>query len=631
MPQKAAGYSVEIRGDGNSKHRTWIKHAKERLREGKSFRRTWREHTWIKSEDQYEGRHWPGEGDVSSSDLIVVNMSFATVNVIVPYMTGSEPNFLVLPLGQGATEKSAAIQQAMLNRQWRAEIKGQEELESGSVDFLIYGDAWFKVGYDIVERRVGEEGGMPRYTDVAKLWVSRINPWDVWIDPTSDGIHNARWVCHRIRLTKAEVEQSDYANKSRIKYSKSEAHDPDSLSGNRLRETVFDSTEFASIYEFYDLVENYCVVFVDDGDFPLAVTEEIPAVPIVQMGNYRIPNSPYHMGELEQLWSIQYELNKTRSQMIQHRARNSQKYVVRKGTLSPQAKKALESDVVNAVVEIDAGDAQVHDVLVPLAVTNLSGDVYNMSEVLQADIYEVSGVNEYLRGATPAIRRTATEATIIEGATNARTSFKLRQIEKAARSIGTLLLGFAADIYPMTDYDEMQLYLTGRDAQLVARSLPPEEQVDEMGEPIDPMSVSQAVVTPSPDIFIGTYEVLVEQSSTELRSPAMREEKYRGLVMDLLGALPILGQMGVQLDIRKLLVLWFEAAGIDDVEGLFVGGLPPELGGTGQSMDMTGAAPGQDPLAMLQELATGMSPDEVPPELVMGQFDDENTGMLPTI
>src|SRR5690606_4473962 len=115
-----------------------------------------------------------------------------------------------------------------------------------------------------------------------------------------------------------------------------------------------------------------------------------------------------------------------------------------------------------------AGDAQVHDVLVPLAVTNLSGDVYNMSEVLQADIYEVSGVNEYLRGATPAIRRTATEATIIEGATNARTSFKLRQIEKAARSIGTLLLGFAADIYPMTDYDEMQLYLTGRDAQLVA-------------------------------------------------------------------------------------------------------------------------------------------------------------------
>src|SRR5690606_5722629 len=146
--------------------------------------------------------------------------------------------------GQGATEKSAAIQQAMLNRQWRAEIKGQEELESGSVDFLIYGDAWFKVGYDIVERRVGEEGGMPRYTDVAKLWVSRINPWDVWIDPTSDGIHNARWVCHRIRLTKAEVEQSNYANKSRIKYSKSEAHDPDSLSGNRLRETVFDSTEF---------------------------------------------------------------------------------------------------------------------------------------------------------------------------------------------------------------------------------------------------------------------------------------------------------------------------------------------------------------------------------------------------
>lgn len=578
MPNRAVGYPVEIRGKGTKKHQEWVRQSKMRLKAGKAYRSQNREQYWAQSEDQYMGDHWDEiESAETLSDLIVVNMSFSTANTIVPYMTGSEPNFLVLPLGEGADPRNAAIQQSFLNRIWRAELEGQDELEAAAHDFVTYGDGYLKGGYEMVEKRTD----LGAYSTTAKLWVKKVSPWDVWIEPYADGTHNARWVAHRLRLTRPEVEAMFSKNLDSVNYSKYETVDPDEHGSNRTRDMILDETEYAEIYEFYDMVEGYCVTFAESGDVPLKVVEDVPVLPIVQMGNYRIPNSPYHMGELEQLWDIQQELNKARTQMTVHRARNAQKFLAQKGTIDPDAREALKSQVVNEVVEVDTNGAPLDNIISPAQVPGLSADVYNVSEILERDIYEISGVSEYLRGGTPTVRRTATEATIIEGASNVKSQFKLRQVEKAARRLGTLLLGFAADVYPKTDYDELQLYLTGRDAELVARNSSPEDLVDDFGNQLDPRDVQSAVFSPRPEIWTGTYEVLVEQASTELRSPALREQKYRGIVMDLIQAVPLLQNMGVFLDLRKLLILWFEAAGIDDVEGLFMGPRPqvgPEPG-----------------------------------------------------
>lgn len=600
MPGRAAGYPQTIRSRGNKTQREAVQRARQRLKAGQQYRSALREDIWLRSEKQYEGDHWEIK---SGNDQITVNMSFSTVNVIVPYMTGGEPAFVVQPYGHGATPLNAAIQQAFLNRIWRGpEVSGQEELESAAVDFIILGDGFLKVGYDISERRV--DGEDATYADIAELWVARANPWDIWIDPTSDGVHNARWVCHRLRFTREEMKNSGYSNidEDNVTYGAFHRLDDESRESKRayIREGM-DGTDYAVIYEFYDLVEKYKVVFAD-GDAPLQFIEDLPVVPIVQMGNYRIPNSPYHMGDLEQLWEIQQELNKTRSHMIQHRARNVQKFFAREGKLGAGAQEALKSPTVNETVWIK-GDEPIENIIQASQVPNLTGDVYNVSEIMQRDIYEISGVNEYLRGATPNIRRTATEASIIEGASNIKSQFKLRQAEKAAQKVGTLLLGFAADVYPQTDYEEMQLYLTGRDAELVLRNTPESDRLDEAGQPIELGGGSfDAVISPSPEIWQGTYEVIVEAASTELRNPVMREQKYRGMFLDLLGAVPVLAQMGVNIDMRKLLMLWFESAGIDDVEGLLgqpsQPPLPPE-GGVGPEGE-------QDPLAMLSEL--GLDP-----------------------
>jgi hypothetical protein len=341
------------------------------------------------------------------------------------------------------------------------------------------------------------------------------------------------------------------------------------------------------------------------------------------------------MGELEQLWSIQMELNKTRSQMITHRARNAQKFIADRGKLDSAAKEALKSQEVNALVEVDANGQNPTDFLSPLNTQPLSADVYNMSEILTNDINTISGVNEYLRGSSPTIRKTATEATIIEAASNVKTQFKLKIVERAVKKVGTLMLGFASDVFPQTDYEEMQLYLTGRQAEMVRRA-DPEEALDEAtGLPIPDSEPVSVVASLTPDVWVGSYEVLVEMGSTELRNPIVREEKSRQRIMDLAGIAPLLQQMGIGLDWKLLISRWLEDSGYEDPDSLFLGGMQlpptseepaPEEEGMGISED--------EIMAMLGQGGGGDIVSSGAPDMFMdeeGIFDESNTGILPPL
>jgi hypothetical protein len=74
----------------------------------------------------------------------------------------------------------------------------------------------------------------------------------------------------------------------------------------------------------------------------------------------------------------------------------------------------------------------------------------------------------------------------------------------------------------------------------------------------------------------GTYQVFVENSSTELRDPFVREQKFRQLFIDVTQQLPVLQAQGINPDLRKMLELWFEAAGVEDFESIFGTAPPPQ-------------------------------------------------------
>jgi hypothetical protein len=594
--------------------------ARELTSAAKAYRRTKREQAWDRSEKQWSGDRQVGGDELSAGnhDRVNVNVSFSTINTILPYVTGSDPSFVVEPYGGAATVEAGRQLQALLNRLWRSNrLAGNRHLRRAAWDFLVLGDGYLKVSYtldEVIKAKSAETA------TVANLWVDRLDPRDVWIDPSADGTHNARYLIVRLfRSVQQLQEDKRYsntrgleANDDRIMEATSDRREQVALGAP----TSDPADKIVSIYEFYDIPNRKMVVYTEQSDLPLQVVDEIDC-PIVQVANHIIPNSPYHMGELEQIDSLQDEINKTRTQMVEHRRRNAQKWLVRKGDLTDEAKSALQSQDVNSVVEV-AGDRSLEDMVAPLMVPNLTADSYAIDQLIKADVYEITGVNEYLRGGEQSIRRTATEATILEGVTNVKTTAKLRVIENAARQVGQLLLDIASAVYPLTDADEMAMILTGRDAQALAGSADP---------PADPNMVMGGRLIPTPDIFDGTYEVFVEQGSTELRNPVVAEQKYKEMFLTLSQAIPTLMQMGVQVNLRKVIELWLEAAGVDDVDAILsssppVPGQPPTgpgdlgaqlmagMGGAGppQGMGMPNLGAAQPPVALPAPDNSGMLP-----------------------
>ncbi len=278
--------------------------------------------------------------------------------------------------------------------------------------------------------------------------------------------------------------------------------------------------------------------------------------PIVQVPNYRMPNSPYHIGELEQIRSLQLEINKTRSQMMTHRRRNVMKWVVNEDRLSDDALDAMRSGIVNDVIKVESNEP-IESIIQAIVPTPLSADAYAIDDRMRQDVNEITGVNEYLRGVPQDISRTATEASIIEGATNIRTRHKLLQVETAARQVGQILLDIIRDVLPTTTFEEMTMFISGKEAEQLNRASGNDPQA------------GPVLLTPNPEIFEGRYRVEVERGPTELRNPKVRAQQLMQMTQLMMGATEVLQQYGVQFNLKRMLEMWFEAEGIKDVDALF--------------------------------------------------------------
>jgi len=97
-------------------------------------------------------------------------------------------------------------------------------------------------------------------------------------------------------------------------------------------------------------------------------------------------------------------------------------------------------------------DESLGNVITPMPAVISPPEFYNQSNLISADIDRVSGVSEYMRGALPEIRRTATEAAIAQDAANARASDKLAIVERAIADCARRLVMLA------------QQYMTGEQA-----------------------------------------------------------------------------------------------------------------------------------------------------------------------
>jgi len=564
----------------------------------------------------YRGKHWP-RTTYSKEDLVVVNLAFSTVNVIAPSVSVNHPKVVVSPNSPEDQDRAAFVE-AVVNHMWRHHDY-QTPFKRAVKDFLIFGHGWIKVGWQFLEQErtlaeaersemLAEARGevdafammnplmaaeLPTETDIAaslpetaltivedQPFVERVSPYDIFIDPEATSLDDARWIAQRIIRPLDEAQRD-----KRYKPSARKRLDADASTSvgyddrNDVEQYLFDE-ERVVIYEFYDIAENTMSVCSQSGDEFLVDPVPMPYAygqPFVMLRNYDVPDQFYPIGDLEAIQSLQEELDKTRTQLVNARKRYARKYLYHERSFGPEGREALESDEDGRLVPVVDENKPLAEVVMPMPQIPLSADVYNVSAIIEQDINMVSGVSEYARGQMPEIRRTATEASIIADAGNARAADKLAIVELALSHIARRVV------------QVMQQYMTGEQMARVATT-----------------GGGNLFVTYTRDDITGEYDFAIEAGSTQPMNDTIRKNQ----AVNLLNAMaPLVGTVINPAELAKHVLQ--QGFDIKDPEKFIIQQQPQLPAGPEQGMPAGGPQMGQ------------MGMPEAPPET--------NGGMTPEI
>jgi len=496
--------------------------------------------TWRRLGDLYRGKHWPSTAS-TTSDLIAVNLAFSTINVISPSVAVNHPKIVVsatLP----DNEAQASTNEAVINYLWRHHDY-QKPFRRAVKDFLIFGHGWLKVGWRFVEQEqtLGDRdldamyaeqvatadsaamqmpalaGDLPTNDEIAanlptsamtivedQAFVERVSPFDIFVDPEATCMDDIAWIAQRIVRSLEDV-QSDKRYKPSVRKRLSADAGVKGARDDGLGTTEqYVDDDRITLYEYYDIESNTVSVCAENGDEFLLDPIPMPYAygqPFIMLRNYDIPDRFYPLGDLESIESLQLELDKTRSQLMNDRKRYARKYLYHERSFGPEGREALESDDDGRLVPVVDENKPLSEVVVPMPQSPLSPEIYAYSNIIEQDINTVSGVNEYARGQMPEIRRTATEASIIADAANARAADKLAIVELAIGQIARRVLQL------------MQQYMTG---EQIARIAGPDGQ-------------DQFVSYVREDI-IGEFDFTVEGGSTQPINDTIRKQQAVSLL-----------------------------------------------------------------------------------------------------
>lgn len=596
----------------------------KRYRNRLNHARTWREEegyddTWERMLDLYKGKHFPK--GIEDEDRIAINIAFSTINVIFPSISVNHPKIEVMA-NQPQDEDRAVITEAIINYWWR-HYDFRTPFRRAAKDFLVIGHGWVKVGYKFVEKleyldpeekqNVIQdmtiqadafasanpemasdlptddeiEANAPEAKTVIvedRPFLERVSPFDMFVDPEATSLDDAKWIAQRIIRSLEEV-QSDQRYKSSARRNvKADAVLSADWMSETQRKKLDTDLDRVTVWEFYDLQDETICVFTEGGEDYLIEPREMPYAfghPYEFIANYEVPDEFYPIGDLEMVEAPQQELNKTRSQMMNHRKKYGRKYLYRASALGPDGRQGLESNEDNIAIEVIDDNLPLQDILMPVPITPMSGDLYQYSQIIEADMDKVSGVNEYARGATPEIRRTATEAAMIQDAANARSADKLALIEIAIGKIARKILMLA------------QQYMTG---EQVARVVGAEGQQFWFNYDVEDIE--------------GEYDFSVEGGSTQPQNDTFRRQQAVAMMNSLA---PLIGTVVDPAQIAKH-VLQF-GFGVKS-PGKFIIPPPPPMpmGPDGGPMELQGPGnPIQGPMGPPKG-EPGMNADQMNPQ-----------------
>lgn len=523
---------------------------------------------WRRLLDLYKGRHYEYYAE---EDRLLINMVFSTVNVIAPSIAVNFPKITVNAV-KYENAAQAVIAETVVNYWWRYnDVRSQ--FRRAVKDMILFGHGWIKVGYRFVEEeKIGTgdeevsdpEVGGDGVTTLVVLedapFAERVSPFDVFVDSDATSMHDIKWIAQRIRRPLKDVQN----DKRYLKQGRSEvkmmavSRYSDDPSNKKVHDTTYG---YAELWEYYDVASDTMCVFCEGAENFLIKPQKMPysfGHPFVQMRNYDVPDSFYPIGDIEQIEPLQKELNETRTQMMNHRKRYARKYLFKESAFDQYGRTALESDEDNVMVPV-ISDENLASVVANFPAVINPPEFYNQSDMIIGDIDRISGVSEFQRGSSSEIRRTATEASLIQDASNARTADKLAIVEQAVGEVGKRMLILTRQF--MTG--EKVARLTGKD-----------------GEPV--------WVTYDKDYLEGDFDFEVVGGSTQPTNESFR----RQMALQMMDAMAPFAGAGV-INMQELATFVLQNGfGVKNPEKFLMQAPPP------QSPEQAPNAPQGDPNAM---------------------------------
>ena len=368
----------------------------------------------------FKGDHFP---DAPEGEYIVINYCYAILKSILPQIYFQDP-YLFLDAGDGeTTDDSTKAAEAVLNHFWY-KMKVKRQIKKIILDALIYGFGLGKIGYNTETIKEKLESGAD-YTEKIKKeypFFVRTSPLNVVFDTDVNSIDDIKWLAVNYFIREDDARQR-YPNAKDIKgdyYNIESSFVDEQKFGNEIQNDI----KRLSIWEIQDLVSGKILtVSKNVNDFlkpPMDNIYKLDGFNYKFLYLNEIPDEIYPLSDLEQIKDIVLELDKTETQLINHRGKGQRKIV------SEEQIWATPEDKENFFNSEDMQNAEVHvgkiEAIKVFDASTQDAALYNIQTELKDNLNNISANGSNQRAVESSTQKTATEVNVIDKNANLRNS-----------------------------------------------------------------------------------------------------------------------------------------------------------------------------------------------------------------
>lgn len=435
-----------------------------------------------------------------------IHLLYATAARMIPRYYYREPNILVRPrplrIGRDpALREGAKAMKAYLQTLFELLRIGKTSRKV-LLDVILFNTGWVKVGYQArfqqkADKKVQIGADVPAFppempmrlkhkalqefnlkpSDISyqhnrvadELFVNRVYPWYVLMDPDASEPEEAAWIAQIIPKRPYELEDSDLYKKDLVEMLEATITEEEMFGGDEnlvsgeMPGLTQDDMGWHWLYEIWDRREGRLLVMGEQGEEWLRNQDwpyDMDGFPFKRLQFNFDPKKAIGQPDAEMWLPIVEELNEYRNKRRARVRKNISKWIALADLFGDDAvRQKIESDVDGDIALLEGQDmasTNLRNVIMRLDPAQTPQDLGIAEARAMENISNISGISEQRRGVSGTYL-TATEASIIEVNARDMEGDRLSQVAEWQADIALALLSLARQYKTATDI----VHLTG--------------------------------------------------------------------------------------------------------------------------------------------------------------------------